>query len=88
MLEDEDVDLLSGSINLYDRLAELRVKLTDAIDQGAFHVQREAMLCKFWLQPLVLAKSDGFPGRELNQIRGLVQEYSARILEAWHEHCN
>ena len=52
------------------------------------HVQREAMLCKFWLQPLVLAKNDGFSARELNQIRGMVQEYSARILEAWHEHCD
>ena len=52
------------------------------------HVQRETMLCKFWLQPPMLAKNDGFSARELNQIRGLVQKYSDRILEAWHEHCD
>ena len=52
------------------------------------HVQREKMLCKFWLKPVALAKNDGFSARELNGIRRLVQANLRILLEAWHEHCD
>ena len=32
------------------------------------HVQREKMVCKFWLEPVELARSAGFSRRELGQI--------------------
>ena len=32
--------------------------------------------------------NDGFSATELNRIRRLVQTNSARIVEAWHEHCD
>jgi len=51
------------------------------------HVQREKMLCKFWLQPMHLARNSGFTPRELNTIRKLIERNSPKILEAWHEHC-
>ena len=52
------------------------------------HVQREKMLCKFWLKPVTLAKNDGFSARELNGIRQLMQANLRILLEAWHEHCD
>jgi uncharacterized protein DUF4160 len=52
------------------------------------HVQRDNRLCKFWLEPLVVAVNDGFSERDLNQIRNLIQENLIRIIEAWHEHCD
>ena len=52
------------------------------------HVQRDSRLCKFWLEPLVVAVNDGFSARDLNQIRNLIQENLIRIMEAWHEHCD
>ena len=52
------------------------------------HVQREDRLCKFWLEPLVLASNDGYYATELNRIRSVVQANKARIVEAWHEHCD
>ena len=51
------------------------------------HVRRERKVCKFWLEPVVLASNDGFAAQELNRIRRLVMENLQRILEAWDEHC-
>jgi hypothetical protein len=51
------------------------------------HVERESMTCKFWLEPLVLARNHGFTSRELNWIREIIQKESRKIQEAWHEHC-
>jgi hypothetical protein len=51
------------------------------------HVQRERMVCKYWLHPLALGNNDGFSARELNSIRTAVARNLRSILEAWHEHC-
>ncbi|HEY6552922.1 MAG TPA: DUF4160 domain-containing protein [Vicinamibacteria bacterium] len=51
------------------------------------HVQRERMLCKFWLSPLSLSGNHGFSPRELNRIREMIQDNLERIREAWNEHC-
>jgi hypothetical protein len=59
----------------------------DCLEPEHVHVKRENMLCKFWLEPVVLASNDGFSPRELNQIRGLVVKFRAQLLEAWDEHC-
>ena len=52
------------------------------------HVQRERMNCKFWLEPIELAKNQGFAPRELNRVRDLIESNLTRIREAWHEHCD
>lgn len=51
------------------------------------HVQREKRLCKFWLDPIHLAKNGGFTPKELNAIRRLISSNRSQIMEAWHEHC-
>jgi hypothetical protein len=50
-------------------------------------VEREDMTCKFWLEPLGLARNHGFRARELNVIRRIIQTHRTAILEAWYEHC-
>ena len=52
------------------------------------HVKRENMVCKFWLEPVVLSKNHGFSPHELNHIRQLIQSNLNEIVEAWHEHCD
>ncbi len=52
------------------------------------HAQRERMVCKFWLEPVELAKNQGFAARELNQIRQVIESNLLRIKGAWYEHCN
>jgi hypothetical protein len=36
------------------------------------HVQRERMICKFWIKPLALARNHGFSAKELNTIREII----------------
>jgi hypothetical protein len=52
------------------------------------HVQREKMLCKFWLEPIELARNQGFSEREVGRIQELVESHVAKIRKAWDEHCN
>jgi len=49
------------------------------------HVQKDLALAKFWLTPVVLASSTGFPAQELTNLSRLVQENAAKFVEAWYE---
>ena len=51
------------------------------------HVQRENMICKFWLEPIALCKNSGFSPKELNAIREIIHNKREQITEAWYEHC-
>ncbi len=59
----------------------------DCAEPPHVHVERKARSCKFWLEPLSLARNHGFRAKELNTIRRLVAKHRAVILEAWREHC-
>lgn len=59
----------------------------DCYERMRIHVQRERMLCKFWIQPVALARNHGFTAKELNTIRKIVMENRDKIREAWYEHC-
>lgn len=48
-------------------------------------MQREAMLAKFWLEPVRLARSTGFSPRELRRVEGLVVQHEQTFVEAWNE---
>lgn len=51
------------------------------------HVQRERMICKFWLDPLTLARNSGFSAKEISAIRRIIATNRVTVLEAWNEHC-
>jgi hypothetical protein len=59
----------------------------DCAEQKHVHIQREKMICKFWLEPIVLAKNHSFGPKELNIIRGIIKNNKGKIMEAWYEHC-
>ncbi len=59
----------------------------DCDEPEHIHIQREKLICKFWLEPISLAKNSGFSPIELNSIRRMVESNRTKILEAWHEHC-
>ncbi len=59
----------------------------DCNERMHVHVQRERMVCKFWIQPLVLARNQGFTSKELNIIREIILKNKEGIMEAWYEHC-
>ena len=51
------------------------------------HVQRERRVCKYWMEPVVLAGNHGFSPVEPNTVRQLLRDNSNQILEASDEHC-
>jgi len=51
------------------------------------HVQRERMLCKFWINPLAMARNQGFSAKELNTIREIIARNRETIGEEWDGHC-
>ena len=59
----------------------------DCHESKHVHVQRERMVCKFWIEPIALSKNYRFPSRELNMIRQIIVINREKILEAWDEHC-
>ncbi len=59
----------------------------DCSEPAHVHVEREIRTCKFWLEPISLARNHGFSARELNVIRRSIEKNRIKILEAWHEHC-
>ncbi|MBF0473174.1 MAG: DUF4160 domain-containing protein [Nitrospirae bacterium] len=52
------------------------------------HIQREKMVCKFWLTPVILSNNYGFISNELNSIRKIIIDNQIKIEEAWNEHCS
>lgn len=60
----------------------------DCSEPQHVHVRRDKKLCKFWLDPLMLAVNRGFTPQELTSIRHFVRENLSQIQRAWDEHCN
>jgi hypothetical protein len=58
----------------------------DRDEPAHVHVEREEKVAKFWLDPVRLQDSGGFPRSELNRVQRLVQLHQQRLLEAWHEY--
>jgi len=58
----------------------------EGLEPSHIHVQRDRSLAKFWLEPVTLASSARFSGRELRTLERLVVENRARFQEAWNEH--
>lgn len=52
------------------------------------HVERDDCEAKFWLDPVRLQRSCGFPAREINRIEKLVLENQQYLLERWNEFFN
>ena len=60
-----------------------------SLDRGEpphIHVEHGERSAKFWLEPISLARSDGFRAHELSELRSVVAEHAAIFVEAWHEH--
>lgn len=50
------------------------------------HIDRDEQTCKFWIQPVAIARNLGFSARELRDLEKLVIDNQQRLLEAWHEY--
>jgi len=59
---------------------------SDKGEPAHIHVKRDRQIAKFWLNPVSLAKNQGFKEHELNQIARLVVKHQQTLIEAWHEY--
>jgi hypothetical protein len=50
------------------------------------HIEHGDRTAKYWLDPVVLARSDGFRSHELGKLRTLVTTHRAVLQEAWRVH--
>ncbi|MBI9087367.1 MAG: DUF4160 domain-containing protein [Desulfobacterales bacterium] len=50
------------------------------------HIDRDEQTCKFWLDPVGLARNLGFSAKELCDTEKLVIDNQQELLEAWNEH--
>lgn len=59
----------------------------DCEEPRHIHVQRENKHAKFWLDPILLAESYGFRGKELREVERIIVANRTLLQEAWDEHC-
>ena len=60
---------------------------SDESDEPAhIHVRTPDGECKFWLDPVRLARNRGLPAQELREIEGLVFEHLEFLVEKYHEY--
>ena len=50
------------------------------------HVERDASIAKYWLDPVQIASDGGFNRADLREIERIVAENQRRLLEAWHDY--
>ncbi len=50
------------------------------------HIDRGDQTCKFWIEPVALARNLGFSAKELRDIERLVIDNQQNLLESWHEY--
>ena len=49
-------------------------------------IERDDAVAKYWLEPVRLARSQGFRGAELRDIERIVVEHQNALIEAWHDY--
>ena len=52
------------------------------------HVEREARIAKFWLNPVRLQRSGGFVGHEVALLLRMVTQHQKRLMRNWDEYFN
>jgi hypothetical protein len=58
----------------------------DRAEPPHVHVEREAMVAKFWLDGPALAENRGFSAHELRKLARLIVQHRQDFNEAWHEY--
>ena len=58
---------------------------SDSCEPHHIHVERDTASAKFWLEPVRLERSAGFPSNELSKIQRLVTENADELRRSWDE---
>jgi hypothetical protein len=74
----DQVDIKSDLVNSFFS--------SDKGEPPHIHVKQDRQIAKFWLDPISLAKNQGFQKHELTRIIYLVVKHQPTLLEAWHDY--
>ena len=58
----------------------------DGVEPPHVHVEQAERVAKYWLKPIVLAKSHGFRSGELSEIHAIIAENQHLLVEKWDEY--
>lgn len=58
----------------------------DNAEPPHIHIERDACTAKFWLDPLRLDSSRGFPRPELKRLEAIIEENRILLTRSWHEY--
>ncbi len=58
----------------------------EANEPPHIHVESAENYAKFWLEPVILAKSVGYNAKELRHLRIVVEEHRKFFKEKWNEY--
>ena len=58
----------------------------DRHEPSHVHIERDAKIAKFWLDPVRLQRSGGFNRVDIKQMYSIVVEYQEQLREAWNEY--
>jgi hypothetical protein len=59
---------------------------SDRYEPPHIHVERDDFTAKFWLEPVRLEWSKGFPRAEVRLIQAMIEENKMLLREAWYEY--
>jgi len=58
----------------------------DGIEPPHVHVEQAERVAKFWIRPVVLARSRGFRRSELTELQAIIEENQQLMLMKWDEY--
>jgi Domain of unknown function (DUF4160) len=58
----------------------------DRAEPPHVHIQREQAKAKFWLEPVAFERANGFSGRELLELRRLIEKHRTVLLDSFYEY--
>jgi hypothetical protein len=60
----------------------------DRVEPPHVHVERDQNAAKFWLDPIRLQNSGGFPRHEIRRIQKIIVDNQSTLMERWNEFFN
>lgn len=58
---------------------------SDRYEPHHVHIERDASVAKFWLDPVRLGNSGGFNRKEISELQQMVTKHRVDLMEAWNE---
>ncbi len=52
------------------------------------HIKKGSSHAKFWLEPVILARNDGFKKHQITKLKIIIEKHEVSFVEAWNKFFN